>query len=58
MAPSQPGGQSGSDSRARSAFSSVLYPAIDRIVNVTPLRKIGTGLFIAVAFVVNAFIES
>ncbi|CAN0344040.1 unnamed protein product, partial [Ectocarpus sp. 4 AP-2014] len=39
-------------------FSLVVYPAIDRFLRVTPLRKIGTGLFVAAAsFAISALIE-
>lgn len=39
-------------------FTLVIYPAIDRLVRVTPLRKIGTGLFVAAAsFAISALIE-
>jgi len=39
-------------------FSYVIYPAIDRIFRLSPLRKIGLGLFVAATpFVVNALIE-
>jgi len=40
-------------------FTYLLYPAIDRIFPLTPLRKIGIGLFItAISFVVPAHVES
>ena len=40
-------------------FNYVLYPFAQRFVRVTPLRKMGTGLFLAVtSFVVCAFVES
>jgi len=40
-------------------FSYIIYPAIDRIFPLTPLRKIGIGMFIAsLSFVVSALIES
>ena len=40
-------------------FSYVLYPAAGRLVQVTPLRKIGVGLFVmALAFMVPAWLES
>ncbi len=40
-------------------FNYVIYPFAERFVKVTPLRKMGTGLFLAVtSFVVCAFIES
>jgi POT family proton-dependent oligopeptide transporter len=39
-------------------FSYVVYPAISRVFPLTPLRKIGTGLFLcSLAFVVSAWIE-
>jgi len=39
-------------------FSYVIYPAIDRIFPLTPLRKIGIGMFLAsVSFIVSALIE-
>lgn len=39
-------------------FSLVLYPALGRVIHLTPLRKIGTGLFIcAGSFAVSALIE-
>ena len=39
-------------------FTLLLYPFLEKFVNLTPLRKIGSGLFIAVfSFVVSAFIE-
>jgi proton-dependent oligopeptide transporter, POT family len=39
-------------------FSYVLYPAISRFFPLTPLRKIGIGLFLtSLAFVVSAWIE-
>ncbi len=39
-------------------FSYVVYPAIDRVFSLTPLRKIGIGLFLcSLAFVVSAMIE-
>lgn len=39
-------------------FTKVLYPAIDRVWKLTPMRKIGIGFFITVsAFLVSAWIE-
>ncbi len=39
-------------------FSYVIYPAIDRVFTLTPLRKISIGLFITVlAFLVPAYLE-
>jgi POT family proton-dependent oligopeptide transporter len=39
-------------------FSYLIYPALERIVKLTPLRKIGTGLFIGVSsFLVIALIQ-
>jgi POT family proton-dependent oligopeptide transporter len=39
-------------------FSAVIYPAVERRVELTPLRKIGVGLFLMVgAFLVPAWIE-
>ena len=39
-------------------FSYVIYPAINRVYKLTPLRKIGMGLFVtALAFVVTAYTE-
>ena len=39
-------------------FSIVVYPAVNRFISVTPLRKIGAGLFIAAgSFAVSALIE-
>jgi len=39
-------------------FSYVIYPAINKVFKLTPLRKIGIGLFLAATpFIVNAFIE-
>jgi len=41
------------------AFSYVVYPLVGRLCTVTPLRKIGAGLFItAASFLVIAWIES
>jgi len=41
------------------ACSYVFYPAIDRVWKLTPLRKIGIGLFITVpSFLVTAWIET
>ena len=40
-------------------FAYVIYPAIDRVFPLTPLRKIGIGLFLAaLSFVVTARIEA
>ncbi|MEZ4288265.1 MAG: POT family MFS transporter [Polyangiales bacterium] len=40
-------------------FATVIYPFVNRFVRVTPLRKIGVGLFITVpAFLVPAWVES
>jgi dipeptide/tripeptide permease len=40
-------------------FSWVIYPAFNRLCTLTPLRKIGIGMFIAVlSFVVPALVES
>ncbi len=40
-------------------FSYVLYPAAERVVHLTPLRKIGAGLFAAVgAFLMVAWIQT
>ncbi len=39
-------------------FSYVIYPAINKVFRLTPLRKIGIGLFLAATpFIINAFIE-
>ncbi|MCH8839756.1 MAG: hypothetical protein IH831_03605 [Planctomycetes bacterium] len=39
-------------------FAYVVYPAVGKLIEVTPLRKIGTGLFLAaVAFGLSAWIE-
>jgi proton-dependent oligopeptide transporter, POT family len=39
-------------------FSAVIYPAIDRIFPLSPLRKISLGLFVATgAFLLSALIE-
>jgi POT family proton-dependent oligopeptide transporter len=39
-------------------FSYVIYPAIDKVFPLTPLRKIGLGLFVAATpFIVSAVIE-
>src|SRR5687768_16371001 len=39
-------------------FGSVLYPALNRLFTITPLRKAGIGLFIMVtSFFVSAWIE-
>jgi POT family proton-dependent oligopeptide transporter len=40
-------------------FSSVIYPAVGRLVSLTPLRKIATGLFMATgSFLVITWIET
>jgi len=40
-------------------FSYVIYPAIGRVVNLTPLRRIGIGLFLTVpSFLIATWIES
>jgi len=40
-------------------FSYVIYPALNRVFPLTPLRKIGLGLFLTVvAFLIPAWIES
>lgn len=40
-------------------FQYVIYPAVDRVWTLTPLRKIGLGLFtIGLSFFVSAWIES
>jgi len=39
-------------------FTLVIYPAVEKIVPLTPLRKIGAGLFLTViAFSISAFIQ-
>src|SRR5205807_6019592 len=39
-------------------FSYVIYPAVDRVFRLTPLRKIGLGLFVAAAaFLLVALIQ-
>ncbi len=39
-------------------FALVLYPAVNKVIPLTPLRKIGAGLFMtAVAFGISAWIE-
>jgi POT family proton-dependent oligopeptide transporter len=39
-------------------FSYVIYPSIDKVIPLTPLRKIGIGMFITVAaFCISALIE-
>lgn len=39
-------------------FAFGLYPAVERFITITPLRKIGTGLFIAAgSFAISAMIE-
>ncbi|QDT68036.1 Dipeptide and tripeptide permease A [Planctomycetes bacterium MalM25] len=39
-------------------FATVIYPAVNRFIEVTPLRKIGVGMFVAAfSFVVSAWIE-
>ncbi len=40
-------------------FSYVIYPAIDKVFPLTPLRKIGIGLWVtAISFIVSALIEA
>lgn len=40
-------------------FNYVIYPAIDRVFKLTPLRKIGLGLFLtATCFVIPAWLET
>jgi POT family proton-dependent oligopeptide transporter len=40
-------------------FSYLIYPAIDRVFRLTPLRKMGMGLFVAVIpFLIVAWIQS
>jgi len=40
-------------------FSYVIYPGINRVFRLTPLRKISIGLFVAASvFVVSAFVEN
>jgi len=40
-------------------FSYVIYPAIDKVFRLTPLRKIGIGLFVtAFAFLIVGFIQT
>lgn len=40
-------------------FSSVVYPAVNKIYNLTPLRKISIGFFLAtIAFAIPAIIET
>jgi POT family proton-dependent oligopeptide transporter len=40
------------------AFTYLVYPAINKVFNLTPLRKISTGLFITVfAFAISALIQ-
>ncbi len=40
------------------AFSYLIYPAINRVFRLTPLRKIGIGLFLAASpFIISAIIE-
>ncbi len=40
-------------------FSYVIYPALGRVVRLTPLRKIGLGMFLTVpSFLISAYIES
>ncbi|HEY4234807.1 MAG TPA: POT family MFS transporter [Lacipirellulaceae bacterium] len=40
-------------------FTYVLYPLVDRYVTVTPLRKIGTGLFMAtISFAIPSLIQT
>lgn len=39
-------------------FSYVIYPALDKVFRLTPLRKIGIGLFVAVtSFLIPAWVE-
>lgn len=39
-------------------FTLVIYPAVEKIIPLTPLRKIGAGLFLTVvAFSISAFIQ-
>jgi POT family proton-dependent oligopeptide transporter len=39
-------------------FTLVIYPAVEKVVPLTPLRKIGAGLFLTVvAFSISAFIQ-
>ena len=40
-------------------FQYVIYPAINRVFPLTPLRKIGLGIFVSgVSFIISAWIES
>lgn len=40
-------------------FSYVVYPALSRVMRLTPLRKIGIGMFLTVpSFLISAYIES
>lgn len=40
-------------------FQYVIYPAIDRVWTLNPLRKIGLGIFVSgVSFIISAWIES
>jgi proton-dependent oligopeptide transporter, POT family len=40
-------------------FSYVIYPAINRVYRLTPLRKIGLGMFLTVpSFLISAYIET
>lgn len=40
-------------------FQYIIYPAIDRVFPLTPLRKIGLGIFVSgVAFICSAWIET
>jgi proton-dependent oligopeptide transporter, POT family len=40
------------------AFTYLIYPALNKVIRLTPLRKIGIGLFLTVAaFTVSAFAE-
>ena len=40
-------------------FSFLVYPAIDKVFKLTPLRKIGIGFFVAVpSFLIPAYVES
>lgn len=40
-------------------FSYVIYPALSRLFSLTPLRKIGIGMFLTIpSFLISAYIES
>lgn len=40
-------------------FTYVVYPAVNRVVRLTPLRKVGTGMFLIVAsFAISAYAET